>query len=149
MKSGQYAIVGLGVTDVGHLPGRSVLMLEVEAARLAMEDADLAAKDIGAAIQMCSDAGGGTRIQHDDSFARVLNLPVNVYMEHVGRGGEYGAHALVVAMQLLDLGIANYVLCSGARNDWSASHRAKEESGRRGQTYIPKENSISALKLTW
>lgn len=145
MKSGQYAIAGLGITAVGHLPGRSLLMLETEAARLAMEDAGLSAKDMGAAIQMSSDSGGGMRPRNDDSFARVLNLPVNVYMEHVGRGGEYAAHALVMAMQLIDLGVANYVVCSGARDDWSASQRAKEESGRRGQTYIPKMNAVSPL----
>ncbi len=145
MQNGQYSIAGLGITDVGHLPGCSVLMLEAEAARLAMEDAGLAAGDIGAAIQMSSDSGGGSRSRHDDSFARVLNLPVNVYMEHVGRGGEYVAHAMVLAMQLIDLGVANYVVCSGARDDWSASQRAKEESGRRGQTYLPKKNAISPL----
>ena len=110
MKSGAYAIVGLGVTEVGHLPGRSVLMLEAEAARLAMEDAGLEARDIGAAIQMLSDTSGGMRARHHDSFARVLNLPVNLYVENVGRGGEYAAHALIVASSLLEHGVADYVL---------------------------------------
>ncbi|HET8678977.1 MAG TPA: hypothetical protein VFM39_02580 [bacterium] len=142
---GQYAIVGLGVTDVGHLPGRSVLMLEVEAARLAMEDAGLAARDIGAAIQMLSDAGGGVRPRHHDSFARVLNLPVNLYLENVGRGGEYAGHALIAAAGLLDHGIADYVLCSGARDDWSRSQAAKQASGKRGQSYAAKQNSWAPL----
>lgn len=143
MKGGDYAIIGLGVTDVGHLPGRSVLMLEVEAARLAMEDAGLAAKDVGAAIQMFSDAGGGMRPQHDDSFARALNLPVNLYMEHVGRGGEYAAQALVAATRLIELGAADYVVCAGARDDWSRSRQAVATSGKRGQTYVTKKNAVA------
>jgi acetyl-CoA acetyltransferase len=142
---GQYAIVGLGVTEVGHLPGRSVLMLEAEAARLAMEDAGLRATDIGAAIQMLSDAGGGVRPRHHDSFARVLNLPVNVYMENVGRGGEYAAHALIAAAGLLEHGIADYVLCAGARDDWSRAQTARQASGKRGQAFATKANTFAPL----
>jgi len=143
--TGAYAIVGLGVTDVGHLPGRSVLMLEVEAARLAMEDAGLQAGDIGAAIQMLSDAGGGVRPRHHDAFPRVLNLPVNVYMENVGRGGEYAAHAVLAAGALLDRGIADYVLCAGARDDWSRSRAARQATGARGQAFVPKQNTYAPL----
>jgi len=140
-----YAVIGLGVTEVGHLPGYSALLLETEAARLAIEDAGLKASDIGAAVQMLSDAGSGIRPRHHDSFARALNLPVNVYMENVGRGGEYVAHAFVVAMQLLKLGIAQYVVCAGARDDWSRSRAAKVEFGRRGQVYAPKKNAVAQL----
>ena len=140
-----YAIVGLGVTDVGHLPNRSVLMLEVEAARLAMEDAGLQAGDIGAAVQMLSDAGGGMRPRHHDAFPRVLNLPVNLYMENVGRGGEYAAHALIAAAGLLDRGIADFVLCAGARDDWSRSRAARRASGAHGQAFTAKENAFAPL----
>ncbi len=143
--SGQYAVVGLGLTEVGHVPGRSVLMLEVEAARLAMEDAGLRAKDIGAAIQMLSDTGGGTRPRHHDSFARVLNLPVNLYMENVGRGGEYAAHALIAAAGLLDHRIADYVLCAGARDDWSRSRAARQTTGTRGQAFAAKKDAFAPL----
>ncbi len=145
MKRGGYAIVGLGVTEVGHLSGRSVLMLEAEAARLAMEDAGLAAKDICAALQLLSDTGGGLRARHHDSFARVLNLPVNLYMENIGRGGEYAAHALLIAGSLLEHGLADYVLCAGARDDWSRSQAAKAASGKRGQAFFPKKNAVAPL----
>ncbi|MGH2372915.1 MAG: thiolase family protein [bacterium] len=145
MRSDTCAIVGLGVTEVGHLPGRSVLMLEVEAARLALQDARLEAERIGAAIQLLSDTGGGVRARHHDSFARVLNLPVNVYMENVGRGGEYVAHALIIASSLLEHGVAEYVLCAGARDDWSRSQTAKAASGRAGQAFAPKTNMMAQL----
>ena len=143
--TGRYAVVGLGVTDGGHLPGRAGLMLEAEAARLAIEDAGLQATDIGAAIQMLSDTGGGVRPRHHDSFARVLNLPVSLYMENVGRGGEYAAHALIAAAGLLDHGIADYVVCAGARDDWSRAQAARQSSGKRGQAYAPKANAFAPL----
>ena len=129
--SGRYSIVGLGVTPVGRVTGNSLLWNEVEAARLAIEDAGLERKDIGAALQALSDPGGGMRMRHDDAFPRVLGLPVKIYCENIGRGGEYAAMAILTAMQLIELGVANYVVVSGARDDWSRS-RAIKKRGERG-----------------
>ena len=135
--SGRYAIAGLGVTPIGRVTGNSLLWNETEAARLAIEDAGLAPGDIGAALQAISDPGGGMRQRHDDAFPRVLGLPVKVYYENVGRGGEYASMAIVIAMQLLELGIAEYVLVSGARDDWTRSRRIKER-GERGTGMAPR-----------
>jgi acetyl-CoA acetyltransferase len=52
---------------------------------------------------------------------------------------------LIIAMQLLDLGIARYVVCAGARDDWSRSRSARAQSGRRGQAYLPKANLMAPL----
>ena len=136
----RFCIVGLGVTQVGHVPDRSVLMLEAEAARLAIEDAGLERNQIDGALQMLSDVGGGVRNRHDDAFPRVLGLPVNIYQENVGRGGEYAAMAIVIAQELLRLGICKYVVCSGARDDWSRS-RAYAKQGKRGVPYNYKEGN--------
>jgi acetyl-CoA acetyltransferase len=130
-----YAITGLGVTEIGRVD-RSVLELEAEAARLAILDAGLSPVDVGAAVQMASDMGGYVRTRHDDAFPRVLNLPVNVYFENVGRGGELACMAIVIATRLLDLGIADYVVCSGARDTWSRSRRAnRDDKGTRGNPH--------------
>lgn len=135
--SGRYAIAGLGVTPVGRVTGHSLLWNEVEAARLAIEDAGLKPRDVDAALQAFSDPGGGMRQRHDDAFSRVLGLPVKVYFENVGRGGEYAAMAIVIAMQLLELGIANYVVVSGARDDWTRSRNIKAR-GERGTGMAPR-----------
>jgi acetyl-CoA acetyltransferase len=137
-KDQRFCIVGLGVTHVGANPGRSVLMLEAEAARLAIEDSGIDRKQIDGAVQMLSDVGGGIRNRHDDAYPRVLGLPVNIYMENIGRGGEYAAMAIVCAQELLRLGICKYVICSGARDDYSRSRKAQKE-GRRGAPYNNKE----------
>lgn len=131
---GKFAVVGLGQTKVGHLPGMTVPMLEAEAARLALEDAGLQPKDIDAAIQAQSDPGGGIRPRSDDSFARMLGMPAKLYMENIGRGGEYHTMAILIATQLLDLGLAKYVMVAGGRDDWNRS-RAGKSAGQSGQQF--------------
>ena len=134
----RFCIVGLGVTKVGHLPGRTPRMLEVEAARLAIEDAGLTPQDVDAAIQAQSDPGGGVRPRYDDAFSRMLGLPVKVHIPGVGRGGEVATLGILSATQLLSLGIAKYVLIAGARDDWSRSQKIRKE-GQRGQAFLEKE----------
>ena len=133
----RFCIVGLGVTKVGHLGEYTPRQLEVEAGRLAIEDAGLKPMDIDAAIQAESDVGGGIRPRYDDAFPRMLGLPVKVYFT-VGRGGEVAIMALMAATQLLSLGIAKYVLVAGARDDWTRSRRIRKE-GKRGQSFMEKE----------
>lgn len=125
-----YAVVGLGVTDIGKLGDASILILEAEAASRAIADAGLERSQVGAAVQLISDPGGFIRTRQDDSFARVLGLPINIYMENIGRGGEYAAQGIIAAMKFLDLGIADYVVLSGARDDWSRSRKKKAAGGR-------------------
>jgi len=133
----RFCVVGLGVTKVGHLGDYTPRQLEVEAGRLAIEDAGLTPLDIDAAIQAESDVGGGIRPRYDDAFPRMLGLPVKIYFT-VGRGGEVAIMAFMAATQLLSLGIANYVLIAGARDDWTRSRRIRKE-GRRGQSFMEKE----------
>lgn len=133
----RYCIVGLGVTEVGHLPGCTPRMMEVEAGRRALADAGLKPEDIDAAIQGESDPGGGVRPRFDDAFPRMLGLPVKVYFT-VGRGGEVATLAILAATQLLNLGIAEYVMIAGARNDWSRGQKIRKE-GRKGQAFMEKE----------
>jgi acetyl-CoA acetyltransferase len=141
----RFCVVGLGITQLGHVPGKSIMMLETEAARLAIADAGLHEADIDGAIQLKSDIGGGMRMRQDDAFPRMLGLPIKFYMENVGRGGENVAKAFLMAEQLLRRGICEYVVCSGARDDWSRSRKYKK-AGRRGTPYIHKENAFGAMQ---
>jgi hypothetical protein len=72
-SSGKYAIVGLGVV-AGPQPDRSERMVAAEAARRAIEDAGLARKDIGGAIDLRRSGGGGDRASYTDAYSRVLGL---------------------------------------------------------------------------
>ncbi|MFC1815894.1 thiolase family protein [Thermodesulfobacteriota bacterium] len=136
----RFCIVGLGVTEVGHLVGCTPQRLEIEAARIAIEDAGLTPQDIDAAIQAESNPGSGIRPRYADAFPRMLGLPAKVYIPGVGRGGEVATMSILTATQLLSLGIAKYVLIAGARDDWSRSQKIRKE-GRRGQSFMEMEGA--------
>lgn len=119
----QYAIVGLGVTKVGHVAGHSGRALAAEAARIAIEDAGLKNEDIDGAIDGCTLSGNTIQIS-TDAFPRVLGLPVNFYY-HIGRGGSVAIFALITALKFLDLGLAKYVIIARGNSNWSKSRGGK------------------------
>ncbi len=139
-NSQKFCIVGLGVTKVGDCGGASGFMLECESARLALEDAGLEARQIDGAVQMQSDPGGGIRTRHDDSFARAMGLPAKVYFENIGRGGELAIKAIIIAQQLLSLGICDYVMCAHGRDNWARSRQRKKQ-GILGSHFMPKDGN--------
>lgn len=116
----KFAIVGLGVTKMGHQPGISARAFEVEAARLAIEDAGLKRKDIEACIHSKADGSPGSTYDWSDYLPRVMGLPVKVYFS-VCRGGAGATLSIVAATKLLEMGIAKYVLITYGLNEWSAS----------------------------
>ncbi|MBI4329653.1 MAG: thiolase family protein [Chloroflexi bacterium] len=119
----KYAIVGLGVTRVGHFPGYSGRALAAEAARLAIEDAGLKNEDIDGAVDGCTLSGNTVNIS-TDAFPRVLGLPVNFYY-HIGRGGSVAIFSLITALKFLDLGLANYVVIGRGNDHWSKGRGGK------------------------
>ncbi len=130
------AIVGMGMLT-GPQPGRTVRLLEAEAARQAIEDAGLDRSQIGGAIQLRRTGGRGERAYLSDAFPRVLGLPVNFYYT-IGRGGCLAGLGVATAQAFLDLGIADYVVLAGAVDDYSRSRRTRE-SGAIGMVHQEKE----------
>ncbi|MBI4331548.1 MAG: thiolase family protein [Chloroflexi bacterium] len=120
----QYAIVGLGVTKVGHVPGFSGRALAAEAARMAIEDAGLRNEDIDGAIDGRTLSSNNITIS-TDAFPRVLGLPVNFYY-HIGRGGSVAIFSLITALKFLDLGLANYVVIGRGNDRWSKGRGGKQ-----------------------
>lgn len=126
----KFAIVGLGVTKVGHLPQYTGITLQTEAARLAIEDAGLKREDIDGAIN--ARIGGGTyaaRQDWTDAFARRLGLPVNFYFS-IERGGGCSAWSIISAAEFLELGIAKYVIVALGETSWSNTHGKRGERTR-------------------
>lgn len=132
----RYAIIGLGVV-AGPQPGKTVRVLEAEAARRAIEDAGLRREDIDGAIAMHRGAGGGERPSFADAFPRLLGLPTKFYFS-ISRGGSQAGLGIGVALSFLDRGVANYVVLSGGVNDWSRAQATKQE-GYRGMVHHEKE----------
>ena len=126
------SIVGLGMVT-GPQPGKTTRLLETEAARLAIEDAGLKQSDIDGAVQYHFSGGAGEDRASSDAFPRLLGLPVKFYEERVGRGGSKAAPAIMFAAKFLEMGMAKYVVVSGATTGLSR-HRERRESGGRGGT---------------
>ena len=110
---GRYAIVGIGCTPQGKLPGRTSLGFHVEAAANAIADAGLSSKDIDGLI--CYRA-----------FPSALNeVPVTPYIvaQHLGIVPTYMSQDancsrshLQHAIGALDAGFCNYVVISYGHN---------------------------------
>ncbi len=137
--SRKYAIVGMGVL-AGRFPGRSARSLQVEAARMAIEDAGLRRQDIDGAINTRIESGSSDTRGWTDSYARILGLPTKFYFT-VQRGGVMTHLAIISATQMLALGIAKYVIVAYGSSDWSDTHikgqrpRSIERDGLWGRPY--------------
>jgi acetyl-CoA acetyltransferase len=127
--SNRFAIVGLGMI-VGpndqYEPGRSSLMLEAEAARLAIEDAGLRREDVDGSVHVHGGPRSGRgMVEPADAYPRILGLPINFYYR-CGRGGSWGTFGLATALSFLQIGAANHVVVAGSRTDWSRMQKAKQ-----------------------
>lgn len=135
----EYAIVGFGQTEVGHLPEHSKREMVAEAARLAIQDAGIPREEIEATVRGAMAAGSGSYPDYADEFCRILGLPVKTHFT-VGRGGDHAAQAVLTGSQILDLGISDYVLVSCGYSNWSQTHDEERkqmvggEGGSQGKT---------------
>jgi len=116
----KYAIVGLGVTKQGRLPGSSINAVRAEAARLAIEDAGLKAEDIGGYIyQVAVEEMGRSKFQPGDVPKRIGMRPNFIW--HFEAGGVTCASSILSAGAAIDAGTADYVLCVYGSCDLSHS----------------------------
>lgn len=132
----QFAIVGLGMTQVSRALGYSPRVLQAEAARLAIEDAGLKSSDIEAAINAKEEGGTTVPPEPYDAFPRMLGLPAKCYFT-IGRGGAAAALSVIMATKLLELDIAKYVVVAFGSNWLTRIKRAR--AGGQEFTVSPKE----------
>jgi acetyl-CoA acetyltransferase len=121
----QFAIVGMGQTEVGEVSGHSKREFVTEAARRAIRDAGLDRDDIEATIRVDRAGGGGQSVDYADEFCRILGIPSKVHFQ-LGRGGEMASLAVMAGSQIINLGISDYVLISYGCDDWSRSHKDEQ-----------------------
>jgi len=130
------AVVGLG--EVHPPQGMSQRMSASEAARLAIADAGLKTSDIDGAIDLRRTGGGGDRASYSDPFTRFGGITNAQFYFTIGRGGALAGLATAAATGFLDRGLAKYVLCVAAVDDWSKAEESKKH-GHRGMSHAEKE----------
>ena len=126
--SRKYAVVGVGKI-AGRFQNRSARSLQVEAARMAIEDAGLNRADIDGCINAGLETSGDMPITWSDTFTRILGLPAKCHF-NISRGGAAVPMSCISATQLLNLGIAKYIVVAYGATDWQRS-RAKSAGGKK------------------
>jgi acetyl-CoA acetyltransferase len=131
-------IAVVGVSEVRATPGMTQRMLASEAARRAVADAGLQLNDIDGALDLRRTGGGGDRGTYSDTFTRFLGMRGVQFYYTVGRGGALAGIATTTATGFLDRGLANYVVCVGAVDDYTKAQEARQK-GFRGMSHVEKE----------
>ena len=100
-------------------------MLEAWAARLALADAGLSREEMDGAVHAIS-GSPHPPVQWTDTYSRTLGLRPNIYLT-IARGGLAAHNGILLATQLLNLGIATYAIVSLGLPSWSAAHSGKDK----------------------
>ncbi|HEY4135750.1 MAG TPA: thiolase family protein [Alphaproteobacteria bacterium] len=122
------AIVGIGNSRLGKVPGVSSLDLLVEAMVNALDDAGLKTSDIDGLICRGPDDAYG---HHQLIGARLgINANISTTMDN---GGASQILSVMMAVMAIEAGLATTVLCGYGRDAWSRTH-ATEEARVRNET---------------
>jgi acetyl-CoA acetyltransferase len=129
MNGRSQAIVGVGHSVIGEVPGSTALSLMADASAAAIDDAGLAPGDIDGVIvrgpddAYCFQQQLGERLGITAGFATGLD-----------NGGASQALAVMLACFAIESGLATTVLCGYARNAWSRTRVAGSRKGTMKQS---------------
>lgn len=123
---GRHAIVGVGETKVGKLPGVSTLALHVDAVKKAIDDAGLGAHEIDGLLT--------NQPLHDPfrTYSVVVAHAMGItptYTMDIGLGGATPIAMAHHAAMAIEAGLATAVVCVHARNQNSLQHLPKQGIG--------------------
>jgi acetyl-CoA acetyltransferase len=124
MNGRNEAIVGVGHSQIGELPGSTALSLMADASAAAIEDAGLSPADVDGVIvrgpddAYCFQQMLGERLGIKAGFATSLD-----------NGGASQALGVALACFAIEAGLADTVLCGYARNAWA---RTRVKGSRQG-----------------
>ena len=109
------AIVGVGYTPQGKVPGRSSMSFHIEAAKNAIEDAGLKIEEVDGLLMQPPMAAMGDPMVAPPYLAQKLGLRVRFMAAHDVWGASAGCMAQHAAWAVVH-GLANYVVCTWGEN---------------------------------
>ncbi len=116
----RYAIVGIGQSRIGRVPGASALGLLAEAMREAVADAGLEKGDVDGII--CR--GPDDVYTHHQRMGELLGLDV-AFSTTLDNGGASQILAVVLAVLAIDAGLCRVAVCGYGRDSWARTHRSE------------------------
>lgn len=134
--SGKYAIVGVGQSDLGQVPGSSSLGLLNEAMHNAVNDAGLSKPDIDGII--CR--GPDDVYTHHQRMGELLGIDAQ-FSTTLDNGGASQILSIILAVMAIDAGMCDVVLCGYGRDSWSRTHR--DTTARMSVPLVPPEQERS------
>ena len=127
-----YAIVGVGNSALGRVPGADSLALLEQAMRRAVADAGLTL----AAIDGIVSRGPDDVYTHHQRIGQRLGINAR-FSTSLDNGGASQILAVALAVMAIDAGLCTTVLCGYGRNSWSRTHDNAES--RLQTELIPQE----------
>ncbi len=117
----RYAIVGIGQSRLGEVPGSTALSLMMEASVEAMIDAGARKNDVDGIVVRGPDDMYGFHQQ----VGQLLGINVG-FSTTLDNGGASQILSVIVAISAIEAGLCTTVLCGFSRNVWSRTHRSEE-----------------------
>lgn len=111
---GKYAIVGVGQSSIGKVPGSSALSLLAVAMKNAIKDAGLSKREIDGLISR----GPNDMYCHHQRIGEILGLDVS-FSTSLDNGGASQCLAVTVACMAIEAGLCQTVVCGYGRDTWS------------------------------
>jgi acetyl-CoA acetyltransferase len=121
--AGRAAIVGIGESRVGRIPGRSALQLQADAVRAALADAELTLSDIDGVFTT------PLRVERWNMPAGVVAHHFGIkpnYLSTVDLAGASGVGMISQAVQAVEAGLCRTALCVAGQN--LLSHKSRDDA---------------------
>ncbi len=126
----KYAIVGVGQSPIGEVPGSSALGLLTVAMKNAIEDSGLRKGEVDGLISR----GPDDVYCHHQRMGEALGLNVS-FSTSLDSGGASQCLAVIMAMQAIDAGLCHTVVTGYGRNSWSRTRQSA--ASRKGADVVP------------
>lgn len=117
----RYAIVGVGQSPLGEVPGSTSLGLLTTAMKAAIEDAGLTNRDIDGIISR----GADDIYCHHQQMGQRLGINVN-FSTSLDNGGASQIMAIAIACMAIDAGLCHTVVTGFGRNSWTRKNESEE-----------------------